>query len=100
MIMVLEAGGRNARAYLPRHITRALIHTNCLLVDKSQEQCSSPPTNSRSCVTAFSNPPRDLALIHSHCSDVLTPKGPCPAVTEQCNLSYCAACSAEKNIYI
>lgn len=26
---------------------------------------------------------QDLALIHSHSSDVLTPKGPCPAVTEQ-----------------
>lgn len=41
MIMVLELGGRNARVYLPRHITRALRHTKCLLANKSQERRSS-----------------------------------------------------------
>lgn len=41
---------------------------------------------------------QDLALIHSHSSDLLTPKGPCPAVTEQSpppNLAYRPACSAK-----
>lgn len=42
------------------------------------------PTSSQSCMVAFILfLVRDLALIHSHSSDVLTPKGPCPAVTEQ-----------------
>lgn len=41
MIMVLELGGRNARVYLPRHITRASRHTKCLPANKSQEQHSS-----------------------------------------------------------
>lgn len=40
MIMVLELGGRNARVYLLRHITRALRHTKCLPANKSQEQHS------------------------------------------------------------
>lgn len=52
MIMVLELGGRNARAYLPEHITRAFSHTNCLPVDKSQERCSSSQTSSQSCTLA------------------------------------------------
>lgn len=60
-----------------------------------------PPNEQSVLRDGLFQPPRDLALIHSHCSDVLTPKGPCPAVTEQCNLSYCAACSAEKkHIYL
>ncbi len=61
------------------------------------------PTCSHSCMVAFFFPLRDLALIHSHSSDVLTPKGPCPAVTEQLpptsnphHLSYRPACSAKK----
>lgn len=51
-------------------------------------------------MVAFFFPPRDLALIHSHSSDVLAPKGPCPVVTEQLpsppSLSYRPACSAKK----
>lgn len=93
MIMVLELGGRNARAYLPEHITRAFSHTNCLLADKSQGQCSS----SQLCkVDLFSFPPQDLALIHSHSSDVLTPKGPCPAVTEQLPIFFLIPLSAQQ----
>lgn len=57
-------------------------------------------------ITFFFFLTQDLALIHSHSSDVLTPKGPCPAVTEQLtphhtlpsparNFSYRPACSAE-----
>lgn len=95
MIMVVELGGRNARAYLPRHITLALRHTNCLPANKSQEQQQrrrqrQQPTSRESCTVAFLLlllhiffSTQDLALIHSHSSDVLTPKGPCPAVTEQ-----------------
>lgn len=91
--MVVELGGRNARAYLPRHITLALRHTNCLPANKSQEQQQQQrrrPTSRESCTVAFLLLllhffflTQDLALIHSHSSDVLTPKGPCPAVTEQ-----------------
>lgn len=43
MIMVLELGGRNARAYLPEHITRAFSHTNCLLADKSRGAVQQQP---------------------------------------------------------
>lgn len=44
------------------------------------------PTSSQSCTVAFFFFflfSQDLALIHNHSSDVLTPRGPCPAVTEQ-----------------
>lgn len=100
MIVVLELGGRNARAYLPRHITRALRHTNYLLENKLQEQHSSSQQAVSPAWWPFFFPPRDLALIHSHSSDVLAPKGPCPVVTEQLpsppSLSYRPACSAKK----
>lgn len=83
MITVLELGGRNARVYLPGNITRSLRHTNCLLVHKSQEQHSGGQQAFSAARWPFFFLPRDLALIHSHSSDVLTPKGPCPVVTEQ-----------------
>ena len=86
MIMVLESGGRNARAYLPRHITRALETHKLSRGEQITGATQQQPTSSRSCMVAsfffflsflfFLS--RDLALIHSHSSDVLTPKGPCP----------------------
>ena len=75
---------------MPERIYRGTLlvlwrHTNCLAANKSQEQHSS----SQQAVGPAWWPlffflsflfflSRDLALIHSHSSDVLTPKGPCP----------------------
>ena len=78
---------------MPERIYRGTLlvlwrHTNCLAANKSQEQHSSSQQAVGPawwplfffffffCFSFFLS--RDLALIHSHSSDVLTPKGPCP----------------------
>ena len=52
MIMVLESGGRNARAYLPRHITRALETHKLSRGEQITGATQQQPTSSRSCMVA------------------------------------------------
>lgn len=91
-------GGGNASLYLPKRITRARRHTSRLSANKSQERHGSG--RRADSPARCPRPSQDLALIHADGPDMLSPKGPCPMVTEQLppthNFSHRSACSAEK----
>lgn len=82
----------------------ACIYQSALLV-RGDTRAVSPQTNrpgEQSVQHAAPHPPpsQDLALMHAHGPDMLSPKGPCPVVTEQLppthSFSHRPACSAGK----